>query len=166
MTKYFLICSLFAAVALLPLLSCNSKSDKESSANSSEWLDTTAVSTSNKKASAETAKSTEPEDNRSETADAKASAADNLPTVIDFYATWCGPCKQIAPVFDQLKVQYDGRVKFVSIDIDADEAMARQYGIEAVPTFVLLDKNGKEVDRVIGADVESLRNAVRKISQQ
>jgi len=87
-----------------------------------------------------------------------------LPTVIDFYATWCGPCKAIAPVFDVLKVEYGEKINFVSVDVDADNETARRYGIEAMPTFVILDSEGEEIRRIVGADAEALSAAVDNLA--
>lgn len=87
-----------------------------------------------------------------------------LPTVIDFYATWCVPCKAIAPVFDVLKGEYGEKINFVSVDVDADNETARRYGIEAMPTFVILDSEGKEIRRIVGADAEALSAAVDNLA--
>ena len=87
-----------------------------------------------------------------------------LPTVIDFYATWCGPCKTIAPVFQVLKGEYGEKINFVSVDVDADNETARRYGIEAMPTFVILDSEGKEIRRIVGADAEALSAAVDSLA--
>lgn len=87
-----------------------------------------------------------------------------LPTVIDFYATWCGPCKAIAPVFQVLKGEYGEKINFVSVDVDADNETARRYGIEAMPTFVILDSEGKEIRRIVGADAEALSAAVDSLA--
>ena len=89
-----------------------------------------------------------------------------LPTVIDFYATWCGPCKQIAPVFENLKEQYAGKVNFTSVDVDQDVEMASKYNISAMPTFVFLDADGKEITRIVGADQESLVKTVSQLGSR
>lgn len=89
----------------------------------------------------------------------------SLPTVIDFYAVWCGPCKQISPVFDSLKEKYDGAINFVRVDVDEDSQIAREFNIDAMPTFVFLDKNGKEIDRLVGADPEALSLMVEELSE-
>lgn len=90
---------------------------------------------------------------------------EGLPTVIDFYATWCGPCRQIAPLFETLKEEYAGKINFVSVDVDADKDVALKYNIEAMPTFVFLDSEGNEVNRIVGADVEALKAAVGKLAR-
>lgn len=92
-------------------------------------------------------------------------ATDSLPTVVDFYATWCGPCKNIAPVFDELKEQYKGKANFVSIDVDQQQYEARRFGIDAMPTFVFLDTEGNEIDRIVGADAGALREYTRQLCE-
>ena len=87
-----------------------------------------------------------------------------LPTVIDFYAEWCGPCKRIAPLFDELKEQCEGKANFVRVDVDEDADMAMKYRIEAMPTFVFLDADGNETGRIVGADADGLKASVAKIS--
>lgn len=77
-------------------------------------------------------------------------SANGLPIIVDFSAEWCGPCKQLKPVFDQLKSEYTGKVNFVSIDVDKMEPIATQYGIESIPTLVYITPDGKEVKRTVG----------------
>jgi len=93
-------------------------------------------------------------------------AGRGVPTVIDFYATWCGPCKNIAPLFDMLKGEYSSKINFVSVDVDQDVALAEKYGIAAMPTFVFLDAEGNEIDRIVGADSEKLAETVDRLANQ
>jgi thioredoxin 1 len=72
------------------------------------------------------------------------------PVVVDFYADWCGPCKIIEPIMNQLSKEYDGRVKFVKVDTDANQELAMQFGIMSIPTVMFFAK-GKVEDIVIGA---------------
>lgn len=72
------------------------------------------------------------------------------PVVVDFSASWCGPCKQMHPIFDRLANEYKGRVKFIYVDIDKAPQLAKQYGVEAVPTLLFVNTKG-EINRQVGA---------------
>jgi thioredoxin 1 len=74
----------------------------------------------------------------------------SVPVVVDFYADWCGPCRIIAPVIEQLSKEYAGRVKFVKIDTDDNQELAGQFGIMSIPT-VMFFSGGKVEDIVVGA---------------
>ena len=71
-------------------------------------------------------------------------------TVVDFWATWCGPCRMIAPILDQLAGEYDGRVKVTKLDVDANQRTAARFQVRSIPTLLFF-KDGKLVDQVIGA---------------
>ena len=71
-------------------------------------------------------------------------------TVVDFWATWCGPCRMIAPILDQLAVDYKDQVKVTKLDVDANIKTATRFNVRSIPA-VLFFKNGKLVDQVIGA---------------
>jgi thioredoxin 1 len=71
------------------------------------------------------------------------------PVVVDFYATWCGPCRQLAPIMDRLAEPLATKIKFVKVNIDESPGLAQNFQIEGIPT-VLLFKDGKLVDRVTG----------------
>lgn len=71
------------------------------------------------------------------------------PVLVDFYATWCGPCKRLAPILDELEVEYAGKVKFYRVDVDKARPLANRHGIRGVPTLVLY-LNGQEADRIVG----------------
>jgi thioredoxin 1 len=77
-----------------------------------------------------------------------------LPTVIDFWAEWCAPCRQIAPTLKDLSAQYDGKVKIVKMNIDENPATPGKYGVRAIPT-VLAFKNGTVVGQITGARPKS-----------
>lgn len=75
----------------------------------------------------------------------------DTPVLVDFWATWCGPCRAVAPVIEKLAEDYAGKVKVRKLDTDANQATAMRYNIRSIPT-ILLFKGGKPVDVVVGAD--------------
>ena len=73
----------------------------------------------------------------------------STPVLVDFWAEWCGPCKMIAPVLDELAGEYDGKVKIGKVNIDNEQALAAEYGIRAIPTLLLFDK-GAVAEQIVG----------------
>ncbi len=79
------------------------------------------------------------------------------PALVDFWAVWCGPCRNVAPVVEELAEEYDGRVVVAKLDVDSNRDTAVQFGIQAIPTLLFI-KDGKVADRVVGvADKKSLQ---------
>jgi thioredoxin 1 len=71
------------------------------------------------------------------------------PVLVDFWAEWCGPCKMIAPILDELADEYEGRVKIGKVNIDEQQGVATEYGIRAIPTLLLFDK-GQVAEQIVG----------------
>lgn len=71
-------------------------------------------------------------------------------TVVDFWATWCGPCRMIAPILDQLATEYAGKVRIAKVDVDQNIKTASRYNVRSIP-MLLFFKDGKVVDQIIGA---------------
>jgi thioredoxin 1 len=73
----------------------------------------------------------------------------DLPTVVDFWAVWCGPCKMIAPILEEVAEEYEGQLQVVKLDVDTNNDSAFQYGVMSIPTLILF-KEGQPVERIVG----------------
>jgi thioredoxin 1 len=73
-----------------------------------------------------------------------------VPTLVDFWAVWCGPCKMIAPVVEEIAVEKAGSLKVCKVDVDKNRGIAMKYGIRSIPTLLLF-KNGQVIEQIVGA---------------
>ena len=86
---------------------------------------------------------------------------DNGPVLVDFWAPWCGPCKMVAPVMEEIAKDYEGKVKVVKVNVDENTDLASQYDVMSIPTIKLF-VNGKEVESLVGAQSkEDLEESIK-----
>lgn len=69
--------------------------------------------------------------------------------VVDFFANWCGPCKMLAPIFEELSNEMEGKTQFIKVDVDQSVDIAREYGVQSIPTMAII-KNGQPVETMVG----------------
>ena len=91
----------------------------------------------------------------------EAAVAGDKPVLVDFWATWCGPCRMIAPVIEEVAAEFDGRAVVGKVDVDEEPGLAQRFGVMSIPTLIVL-KGGKVVEQAIGArgkgDVAAMLN--------
>ncbi len=100
----------------------------------------------------------------SDTEFAKEVLESDIPVVVDFWATWCGPCQVMGPVVDAIAGDYAGKIKVFKLNVDENPATPSKYGVRGIPTLILFDK-GEIVDRIIGAQPKTaVENLVKKVT--
>ena len=87
----------------------------------------------------------------------------DLPAVIDFYATWCGPCKMMAPVMETLAGEYEGRVRIYKIDVDKEQRLAALFGVRSIPTFLFIPQSGDPQHAMGAMDITQMRRIIDEV---
>lgn len=85
-----------------------------------------------------------------------------LPAIIDFYADWCGPCKMVAPVLEDLSTEYNGKVDFYKVDTEAEQELAAVFGIQSIPSLLFIPKDGKPQMAMGALPKDTLKEVIEK----
>lgn len=86
--------------------------------------------------------------------------AGDKPAIVDFYATWCGPCRQVAPILEELAKEYDGKIVIYKIDTDKEQGLAAAFGIRSIPTILFIPQQGKPQVAQGALPKEELKKAI------
>jgi len=88
------------------------------------------------------------------------------PVIVDFWASWCGPCMVMGPVFEELSKEYEGKLKFAKLNVEQNQEMAVQFGVRGIPCLIIFNK-GEEVDRIVGSmEKEALKEKIEAILEK
>lgn len=148
--KKFIFASLsFLALGMM-LVSCsgsdNSKKNDEKDASGVTAVEKTSDSPETQNISGEHASY--------RVVEGKIQSESGKPLVVDFYADWCPPCRQMKPVFASLAEKYQGKLDFVSINVDEEENLAAAYGVESIPCFIFITPEGEVLGKIVGSTPE------------
>jgi thioredoxin len=140
---------LLAALSSIALMSCSAQ-QKEKKTNSNQVVNVKQKEKKNMKVTELTK-----EEFKNKVMDYEANPQEwkykgDKPAIIDFYATWCGPCKQVAPIVESLANEYDGKIDVYKVDVDQQQELAGLFGVQSIPTILFIPKDGQP-QKVVGA---------------